>query len=170
MKSTSETSYPEIRITDPPFERTSCGCTSCVACCKRQPGALVTGDFERIVAFTGKTQNLSPEIAFERVKAQIWASEGSVVKDLRSNIMRRIGSITPRWDRRRKCCVFLTDDDKCSIHPVSPFGCAYYDTHMMDIEAEQRSLWAVRQHESAEYQELRDTLPLATYCKPWRRQ
>lgn len=44
-----------------------------------------------------------------------------------------IGSITPRSQGGR--CVFLDEQDRCRIHAVAPFGCAYYDTHMDVAEA-----------------------------------
>jgi Fe-S-cluster containining protein len=150
---------------DPPFERTRCACAQCVACCKRQPGALIPRDIPRIADHIAKTQNCDPEIALSRLKAQIWASPGSLVKNTTTGRTERIGTVTPRWDRRRKCCVFLTDDNKCSIHEVAPFGCAYYDTHM--VAWHERSIWAVQQHMNPDYQQFRNELPMASHYKPF---
>ena len=64
-------------------------------------------------------------------------------------------------------CVFLGDDDRCRIHPVAPFGCAYHDLHMPRREGEERSRWglmAVRDSEA--YRLLRSKLPMATSWKP----
>lgn len=143
----------------PPFERTVCACKACVDCCKRQPGPLAPGDFERIAAFLGE----SPEVAAQH----FWASPGALVRDGSSGKVTRIGSVTPRYDRRKKRCVFLNDDDRCMIHPVSPAGCALVDTHQSPSEAHERCLWlALRQQGSAEYQQLRRSLPYATHHKP----
>jgi Fe-S-cluster containining protein len=151
-------------MSDHLFDRTVCACERCRACCKRQPGAFADGEVERLVDYISKTQKLSPEIAFQRVKAQIWASQGSLVSDGTRTF--RIGSITPRWDRRKKRCVFLTDDDRCSIHPVAPFGCSHFDVHMDDATAQPRSAWLAKSHLNPAYQQLRNSLPLATHYKP----
>lgn len=156
-------------MTEPPFQRTKCGCSQCVACCKRQPAALIMRDVNRIVAFIAERQQCSAEIAFERFKAQVWASPGSLVKDLITGVTRRIGTITPRWDHKRKRCVFLSDDDRCTIHRVAPFGCSHFDTHMGFDEGNERSCWAVKQHTDPEYQALRNQLPMATHYKPFQR-
>lgn len=142
------------------FLRTTCGCTQCVACCKRQPGPLIPGDLEKIAAFRGETM--------EEAKKNFWASPGSLVKHLLTDKTERIGTITPRWDRRNKRCVFLTDDDRCSIHPVAPFGCSHFDTHMNFDQAHPRSLFVATVTSDPEYQKLRNELPMATHYKPRR--
>jgi Fe-S-cluster containining protein len=78
--------------------------------------------------------------------------------------VRRIGSITPRMRKGR--CVFLDENDRCKIHEVAPFGCAYFDVHQSPLTAHPRSIWAIRQQEDAEYRALRDTLPYATSYRP----
>jgi hypothetical protein len=62
--------------------------------------------------------------------------------------------------------VFLTADDRCSIHAVAPFGCAYFDTHMSYARAHPRSLWLVYSTSHAGYQALRNQLPYAASYKP----
>lgn len=142
------------------FERTKCACSKCVQCCKRQPGPLAPRDFKRIAAFLGEDEITA--------RQHFWASPGSIVKDWQGNVM-RIGTITPRFDRRKGRCVFLGDDDRCKIHEVAPFGCAYFDTHMNEIEAQARSSWlAGQQQRSEEYQDLRAQLPYALHHKPLR--
>jgi Fe-S-cluster containining protein len=42
-------------------------------------------------------------------------------------------------------CIFLTDDDRCSIHSVSPFGCSHFSAHMEPMEGDIRSMWGLRQ-------------------------
>jgi Fe-S-cluster containining protein len=140
------------------FTRTSCACEQCVRCCKRQPGPLVPGDLEKIAAHRGET--------IEEAKKNFWASPGSLVKTLSTGEVKRIGSITPKYRKGR--CVFLDENDRCSIHPVAPFGCAFFDTHMSNVTAMPRSLWAARAMEDAEYQKLRNGLPYATHYKPQR--
>jgi Fe-S-cluster containining protein len=136
------------------FDRTSCACKECVRCCKRQPGPLAPGDFERIAAHLGETT--------EEAKRHFVASPGAVVViDGRTE---RRGTITPKFARGR--CVFLDDNDRCKIHTVAPFGCAYFDTHMSRQAAMPRSLWLVQATPDAAYQKLRAELPYTTVYRP----
>jgi hypothetical protein len=73
------------------------------------------------------------------VKQLFWASPGAVVMDTQTNRQFQLGTITPRYDRRKKACVFLSDAGACTIHPVAPFGCAYFDTHQSRYEGQRRS-------------------------------
>jgi len=120
----------------PPFERTVCACSECVSCCKRQPGPLGPGDFQRIAAKLGE----------ETAREKLWASPGAVVGkfDAAGDLkLYRIGCITPKHDATGRC-VFLGADERCEIHDVSPYGCAFYDTHMGAREADRRSDWYLR--------------------------
>jgi Fe-S-cluster containining protein len=135
-----------------------------VACCKRQPGSLILEDVAKIVAYVAQRDNVSVDFAYDWVKERLWASPGALVKDSNTGKTYRIGTITPRFRKGR--CVFLTEDDKCSIHEVAPFGCAYFDTHMPPSVAMPRSLFACRNHTDPIYQALRNELPYATHHKP----
>jgi Fe-S-cluster containining protein len=140
------------------FNRTTCACADCVACCKRQPGPLAPGDFERIAAHLGETP--------EQAKAHFCASPGALIKDKVTGQVARVGSIVPKTHRGSRC-VFLDDNDRCSIHPVAPFGCAYHDTHMSRATAMPRSLWWARAVAAdPAYQQLRRELPYATTYNP----
>jgi Fe-S-cluster containining protein len=138
---------------EPPFARTTCGCSECVACCRRYPGHLIPGDLERIA------EHLN--LGVESAKTFFWASRGATV--VYHGQLRRIGTITPRYSEDRGACVFLTDDGKCRIHAVAPFGCAYADTHMSMSTWQERGAWALKEiMHSAEYTEQRATLTKAT--------
>jgi Fe-S-cluster containining protein len=143
-----------------PFARTVCACADCRDCCKRQPGALAPGDFEAIAEHLGETTIAA--------KTHFWASPGALVMDTKTGRQFRVGTITPRYDRRRGRCVFLDDKDRCRIHPVAPAGCRLFDTHLGLAEAMPRSIWLARSHMGADYQQLRSELPFATHYKPWR--
>jgi Fe-S-cluster containining protein len=141
----------------PPFPRTSCSCVECIRCCKRQPGPLVEGDFERIQAHLG--------VDDAEMRKLFCASPGALVK-LAEGSVHRVGSIVPRMTRGR--CVFLDENDRCKIHAVAPFGCAFFDTHMSAVTAHPRSIWMVRQNLTEKFRKLRDSLPYAMTYKPAR--
>ena len=140
---------------NPPFERTTCACEKCVACCKQQPGPLIPGDADRIAEHLG--------ITLGEVKNLLWASPGALAR--RGNQTVSIKTITPRMVKGR--CVFLDAKDRCTIHPVAPFGCAYSDVHQSRPEAMSRSMWGHWMIENSdEYKRLRASLMLATNYKP----
>ena len=146
-------------MNESPFSRTKCACPSCSACCKRQPGSLAPGDFERIAAHLGETE--------EQAKAHFWASPGALVKNSETGETVRVGTVTPRFRHGR--CVFLDEKDRCKIHEVAPFGCSHFDTHMSAAHGQARSLYLVQQQMQDEnYQKLRNALPYATHYKPNR--
>jgi Fe-S-cluster containining protein len=131
------------------FTRTTCACAECVACCKRQPGPLGADDLPRIQSFLGLPR--------EEVLALFVASPGSLVMDTRTGRTRRIGSITPAR-KPDGSCVFLDAENRCTIHPVAPFGCAYFDVHMDAATAAPRSTWLARMMDSPVYQAIRALL------------
>lgn len=141
-----------------PFTRTTCACKECVDCCKRQPGPLIPGDFEKIAEYLGVT--------LEELKAHFVASPGAQVMNSATGRIWRIGSITPKMIRGR--CVFLDEDDRCRIHAVAPAGCAFFDTHMGLREAQPRGNEMARQQQDPEYQRLRSTLKFADNPKSGR--
>lgn len=138
------------------FVRTTCACSECVACCKRQPGPLAPGEFERIAEFLGEDR--------ETAKRHFCASPGALVMDTSTGRQFRIGTITPRMERKR--CVFLDEQDRCRIHAVAPFGCAMFDTHMSAAEGRRRGSWLAAEQQDDGYQALRRELPFATSYKP----
>lgn len=138
------------------FNRTTCACEQCRACCKRQPGSLASGDLERIQDYLG--------LQDDEVKDWFWASPGALVKDSLTGRVQRVGTITPRFKKGR--CVFLDKDERCTIHQVAPFGCSHFDTHMEPSFAQSRSLWLVHTQMQPEYQALRNKLPYAQSYRP----
>lgn len=131
------------------FTRTTCDCAECVACCKKQPGPLVFADLPRIQDFLGL-----PLVEFLKLFV---ASLGSLVMDVRTGETRRIGSITPAR-KADGSCVFLDANDRCTIHSVAPFGCAYFDIHMDAATAIPRASWLARKMDVPVYQAIRAML------------
>ncbi len=153
---TTDTDHPETPEV-PTFERTTCACPSCVRCCKEQPGPLAPGQIATIAAYLQKP--------VRDVLTLFWASPGALVKSLATGKRWMIGTITPRMRNGR--CVFLDADDRCRIHPVAPFGCSHYDTHMPEAEWTRRGMWLYRAIEDdPEYQSIRATLAPATSWRP----
>jgi len=50
----------------------------------------------------------------------------------------RIHTLVPAR-RPDGACLFLTEAGHCAIHAVSPFGCAFFDSHMTHAEVNSRS-------------------------------
>ena len=139
----------------PPFERTSCTCEQCVSFCKTKPGVLIPSDIDRIAARLVELRRIARPAD---VKRFLRATRGTDIFDNAAGRGLRVPQIGPARDRRGRC-VFLSSDDRCEIHTVSPFGCAYFDAHMPDPEAERRKIWSLEQIRSnRRYAELRATL------------
>src|SRR5262245_18556120 len=138
------------------FERTTCACDACKACCHQQPGSLAAGELERIADYLHQPVS--------QVLHKFWASPGATLIDRRTGALYQQGTITPQLRRGR--CVFLSADDRCTIHPVAPSGCALFDTHMSAATAQPRSQWLAKSQSDPAYQSLRRTLPEARSHQP----
>ena len=97
------------------MERNYCDCGKCKAGCKAMPGMLAPGDLKAIARHMKV-----PDTDDHWLVNNFVASEGAKVK--LGPTVRNIPTITPRQESDGRC-VFLDDDDRCSIHKVSPFGC-----------------------------------------------
>jgi Fe-S-cluster containining protein len=139
-----------------PFPRTTCSCADCVRCCHDQPGSLAPGQLEAIAEYLQQPVRVAA--------LSFWASPGALLANTQTGQTYRIGTITPRLKAGR--CVFLSADDRCTIHAIAPAGCALFDTHMTAQEAHPRSLWLARAQAQPEYQSLRRTLRTAERSRP----
>jgi Fe-S-cluster containining protein len=120
------------------FCRTHGACPECTRSCQHIPGYLVPADLERMHRSLAPDQDLH-----SWARQHLLASPGAVV--LCRGRAFRIPTLVPAR-RLDGACVFLTADGRCAVHAVSPFGCAFFDAHMADAEADRRSrrgLWAV---------------------------
>jgi hypothetical protein len=116
------------------FKRTTCGCELCSCYCKVMPGFLVPSDLERLIP-----KDADP-MAWARTHLR--ASKGSVmVNTLTGETISSIPSLVPAKQANGHCH-WLNQDGKCNVHSDSPFGCAFYDQHMKDEEAERRNHYA----------------------------
>lgn len=121
-----------MKLTPPTYERTSCSCARCASHCRRQPGMMGPGDVDALAAYTGRTvEDLSA--------TALVATLGAVrlIKDDDMAVL-AVPTITPA-QREDGACVFLTEDNLCSVHAVSPMGCRYFDAHLSEAESDERT-------------------------------
>lgn len=131
----------ELPVIDPSriefgYSRTKCGCAQCTTLCRYMPGVLIPDDIHRIANHLG-----APIDIIGWAKEHFYASGGwKIVVD---GTIVRVPSLVPA-KKSDGSCIFLTNDGKCSIHEVAPYGCAFFDTHMDGDEGDKRSTTAVR--------------------------
>ena len=114
------------------FSRTVCDCKDCTINCRFIPGYLLPDDLIRIAEKVG-AENIT--IFAERY---LLASPGAVVGCSETGQRRQIRTLVPAR-RDDGACIFLKAD-KCTIHEVSPFGCAFFDAHQPGEESNRRSI------------------------------
>lgn len=129
-----------LELPPPEFKRSVCACGPCTAFCFTKPGYLIPSDLFRIADHLVTAERIEKT---QDVFTFLRASKGAVLGDTKSGQLFRVGTITPRLENGR--CVFLTEEDRCSIHAVSPFGCSHFSTHDDHRGADIKSLWGLRQ-------------------------
>lgn len=112
------------------YERTVCACIECVNNCRYIPGYLIPADVEHIALYLGFTNLV--EFGFR----YLLASPGATV--MQAGRVFQIPTLVPRR-KEDGSCIFLDEHDRCRIHEVSPYGCAFFDVHQPDAEAQRRS-------------------------------
>jgi Fe-S-cluster containining protein len=113
------------------FERSVCACHECTANCKFIPGYLVPADIERISRSLGYSNVVT--FALENLAA----SPGATVMNVEGRVF-QIPTLVPQR-RADGSCKFLDGQNRCTIHAVSPFGCAFFDAHQSADEANRKS-------------------------------
>ena len=121
--------------------RTDCNCESCIRACKYRPGWFKFGEIGRVAKFL-KTTTAKLFKQYLCVDWYYGKHFGDDVFIVAPAVIGHEGGMSPYNPRGR--CVFLTDDDKCLIHPVKPFECAIYD-HDMKFETMQKEHGMVAQ-------------------------
>ncbi len=127
----------------PIFERTVCDCKQCRAACTAKPGGLIPSDLQTI------HRQVAPEVPLlEWASQYLSASEGAKVARPTPTGLEvfHVPSLVPK-QQADGSCIFRTEEGLCGIHKVSPFGCAYFDTHDQDDgeEASERAKYMVMQ-------------------------
>lgn len=113
------------------FNRTECACAECALNCRFIPGYLIPADLAAIA------EQLGYENLLTFAQANLLASPGATV--MASGELFQIPTLVPAR-QTNGACKFLTADNRCAIHAVSPYGCSYFDVHQSNAEADERSL------------------------------
>lgn len=114
------------------YTRSSCDCESCVANCRHIPGYLLPQDVEQIARQLGYT------IVNAFAQEYLLASIGATVMNSETGRVFQIPTLVPsRGDDG--ACVFLDNADRCRIHGVNPYGCAFFDCRQSHEDANRRS-------------------------------
>ena len=113
------------------MERTICNCYLCKLNCKTIPGYLIPTDLLIISKHFNYNYNI-----LKFTEEYLLASPGAIVQ--RGDKIFRIHTLVPRRNEKGYC-IFFTEDEKCSIHEISPFGCRYFDHSQTKEEADKRS-------------------------------
>lgn len=140
----NNTRQVEVERAEFGFRRTKCACPDCTINCQHIPGYLVPSDVERIARHLGYT-NVG-EFAFDNLLASV----GATVMSAEGRVF-QIPTLVPQR-KADGSCKFLSAEGRCSIHAVSPYGCAMFDAHQSSAEADRRSsrgLQEVARHWSA---------------------
>jgi hypothetical protein len=114
------------------FHRTVCCCAECIQNCHYIPGYLIPSDLNCIHKHLAPDQDL-----FTWAHHHLLASPGAKVMQ-RGKIF-RIRTLVPAR-QSHGTCIFLTADERCAIHPIAPFGCAFFDAHQSPAESDRRSM------------------------------
>lgn len=114
------------------FARTECACAECVMNCQHMPGYLIPEDLPAIAAALG--YNDWATFALENLAA----SSGATVITREGQVC-QIPTLVPQR-QANGACKFLDEKQRCQLHAVSPFGCAFFQCTQSKAEADARSL------------------------------
>jgi hypothetical protein len=111
------------------YQRTYCDCPECSLNCQYIPGYLLPEDLDKIAAFQGVTfnplLNWQDQVFRQFIHDNFLASPGALV--LKNGKPGRIRTLVPARGPDGHCKFF--NGRLCTIHPVAPFGCAFFDAH-----------------------------------------
>jgi Fe-S-cluster containining protein len=105
------------------IERTECACSECAAFCQFMPGYLIPADLVRIIP---KWELDDPDPTHDPLtwaESNLLASPGALVSQAGRPF--RIHTLVPAR-QESGACIHFTAERRCAIHPVAPFGCAFF--------------------------------------------
>ena len=115
------------------FARTICDCENCAMNCRFIPGYLLPEDLARLL-------DLHPaECMVGFAEKYLFASPGAKV--LKAGKILQVPTLVPARKPDGSCVFF--DGAHCTVHAVSPFGCAFFDAHQTRSESDRISMQGV---------------------------
>ena len=114
------------------FARTECACRACVLGCMHMPSYLIPEDLPELAVALGYDD--WEKFALENLAA----SPGATVMTQAREVL-QIPTLVPQR-QANGACKFLTADNCCQVHAVSPFGCAFFSHAQSRAEADARSI------------------------------
>lgn len=113
------------------FARTVCGCAFCTAPCKHIPGSLDVGDLTRLCP--------PGQDVFTWAETHLCALTD-----------KSFPTLVPTRQSNGHCHWLF--QDRCAVHAEAPYSCAFFDSHMTEMEIAQRSQATIvaRQADAAE--------------------
>lgn len=133
-------SAEKVLRTEYGYPRTECSCWDCTIYCLYMPGYLSVSDIQRMYDALGAGLSLN-QWALEN----LLASPGALVaRTTLSGELEpfRIMTLVPARAANDHC-KFLDENNRCSIHAVSPFGCAMIDSHQSQRHGDELSMRAL---------------------------
>src|SRR5262245_41659517 len=100
------------------FRRTRCDCTLCAVPCRHMPGSLDVADLARLCP---EGQDLFA-----------WAE-----LHLRALTDKSYPTLVPARAANGHCHWLV--EGRCAVHENAPYGCAFFDLHQSDAEADRRA-------------------------------
>ncbi|MHA1951818.1 MAG: YkgJ family cysteine cluster protein [Candidatus Thorarchaeota archaeon] len=108
----------------------SCKCPECIECCERRPGLFIPGEARKLA----RHMKLSLQELFNKyLVVDFYAGDpdGGEYDEILCltpcNVNSTPGTKLSFADRFRSYdrCIFLTDNEECSIHKFKPYECKY---------------------------------------------
>jgi hypothetical protein len=118
--------------------------------CRFLPGFLIPADLTR----------LCPDGDLDWVKTHLRASPGIHVVNYETGETIRLGTLVPARVADSGACHWFVSD-KCQVHADAPFGCAFFDEHMSNVET-------VRRGQPGVQEVMDDWLTDGPYSTLWR--
>ena len=145
----SETELAKAEMALHKYERSYCECNKCKAGCKSMPGMMSPEDVVQVATYCGSSPDDDIEQFKDWTTDHLAASEGATVI-MSNGTTRRIPAIVPQQHANGQC-VFLDKNDRCTIHPVSPFGCRQFkvcdgDDQELDNKKSRSALNVISMH------------------------
>lgn len=135
--------------------RTICNCDLCARKMNLFRSIAMPEDLDYIATFLGYSK------LFEFAEKNLLASPGAIV--IKNGRLARIRTLVPARSDSGWCKFF--DGSLCTIHPVAPFGCAFFDSHQEQSQSDAISAKGLQIIAG-----LWEDEPFSLYCQIWNHQ